>query len=60
MDQLTPERVRESLVRLLEDPAFREGAAALRKDVLAAPSPNEVVPVLEELTARHTPGQAAG
>lgn len=52
-DQITPERVRDCLVRLLEDPAFREGAAALRKDVLAAPSPNEVVPVLEELTARH-------
>ncbi|MCQ1582571.1 activator-dependent family glycosyltransferase [Streptomyces parvus] len=53
VDQLTPERVRDSLVRLLEDPAFREGAAALRKDVLAAPSPNEIVPVLEDLTTRH-------
>ncbi|MGZ3103261.1 activator-dependent family glycosyltransferase [Streptomyces sp. H62] len=52
-EQFTPEQVRENLVRLLEDPAFREGAAALRKDVLAAPSPNEVVPVLEDLTARH-------
>jgi glycosyltransferase (activator-dependent family) len=51
--EVTPERVRESLVRLLEDPAFRKGAAALRDDVLSAPSPNEIVPVLEDLTARH-------
>ncbi|MER5555914.1 activator-dependent family glycosyltransferase [Streptomyces sp. NPDC002793] len=51
--EVTPERVRESLVRLLEDPAFRKGAQALRDDVLSAPSPNEIVPVLEDLTARH-------
>ncbi|MDB1090149.1 activator-dependent family glycosyltransferase [Streptomyces sp. ACA25] len=54
--EITAERVRGDLARLLEEPSFREGAAALREDVLSAPSPNEVVPVLEDLTAAHRTG----
>jgi glycosyltransferase (activator-dependent family) len=50
---ITPDGVRDALVRLLEDPSYRTGAEALRKDLLSAPSPNDVVPVLEDLTARH-------
>ncbi|RGC65132.1 Desosaminyl transferase EryCIII precursor [Micromonospora sp. MW-13] len=45
--------VRDGLLRLLHEPRFRAGAESLHRDMLAAPSPVEVVPVLERLTARH-------
>ncbi|MGI5467493.1 activator-dependent family glycosyltransferase [Streptomyces sp. CA-132043] len=45
--------LRKQLVRLLEEPSFQEGAARLYADRLAAPSPGEVVPALERLTAHH-------
>jgi L-2-deoxyfucosyltransferase/glycosyltransferase DesVII len=45
-------RIRELLVRLLEEPAFREGAGRLGKELLAQPTPSEVVPELERLTER--------
>jgi L-2-deoxyfucosyltransferase/glycosyltransferase DesVII len=45
-------RIREYLVRILDDPMFREGAVRLRKDLLAQPTPSEVVPELERLTER--------
>lgn len=41
------------LVRMLEEPSFRSGAERLRQDVLAQPSPNELVPELERLTAEY-------
>jgi glycosyltransferase (activator-dependent family) len=50
---VTAELVRESLVRLLEDPSFREGAARVREEFLATPSPNAIVPQLEALTEKH-------
>ncbi|MDT0441421.1 nucleotide disphospho-sugar-binding domain-containing protein [Streptomyces johnsoniae] len=45
--------IRAMTSRLLADPSFRAGAAALRSDLLGAPGPAEVVPVLERLTAHH-------
>lgn len=50
---LSPAGFRAQLLRLLEDPAFADGAARLRAGVLAEPSPNEVVPVLEKLARDH-------
>lgn len=50
---LSVEVLRDKLVRVLEEPSFEVGARRLRRAVLAAPSPNEVVPRLEKLTARH-------
>lgn len=43
----------KDLVRLLEEPSFRLGARGLYDDMLAAPAPKDVVPVLERLTAEH-------
>ncbi|WTQ26503.1 activator-dependent family glycosyltransferase [Streptomyces virginiae] len=45
--------LRAGLVRLLEEPEFRRRAGLIRDEVRAAPHPNEVVDVLERLTARH-------
>jgi hypothetical protein len=39
-------------VRLLEEPAFREGAARLRRELAAQPTPGEAVRELESLTDR--------
>ncbi|ONK11272.1 nucleotide disphospho-sugar-binding domain-containing protein [Streptomyces sp. MP131-18] len=49
----TVEDMRAVVSRLLDDPSFESGAAALRGDVLGAPTPAEVVHVLERLTAHH-------
>lgn len=43
----------DQLARLLDDPAFREGAAQAQKDMLSRPSPSDLVPELEALTAGH-------
>lgn len=45
----TGQAVRDSLVRLLAEPSFREGAVRLRDEVYSSPSPNELVPHLEKL-----------
>ncbi|MGW6570450.1 nucleotide disphospho-sugar-binding domain-containing protein [Streptomyces sp. NPDC054975] len=45
--------MRERLLRVIGDPSFRDGARALRRDALAVPSPADIVPTLEKLTARH-------
>jgi len=55
-DQLTAERLRAELVRVLDDPSFRRRAGELSADVLKMPTPNEIVPVFEELTAQHRAG----
>ncbi|MER5627788.1 activator-dependent family glycosyltransferase [Streptosporangium sp. NPDC002544] len=49
----TGEAVRENLLRLLNEPSFVQGAARLREEFLAMPTPNELVPRLEELVAEH-------
>ncbi|MFI6457881.1 activator-dependent family glycosyltransferase [Streptosporangium amethystogenes] len=45
--------VRDGVLRLLDEPAFAERAADLRDEIQAMPSPNDLVPRLEELTAKH-------
>jgi glycosyltransferase (activator-dependent family) len=50
---VTADVLRKNLVRLLEDPSFRAGAAEVRMDFLSMPSPNSIVPRLEALTAKH-------
>jgi glycosyltransferase (activator-dependent family) len=52
--EATGDRVREQVVRLLEDPSFAKGARALwEEDMLALPTPNEAVPELERLVLTH-------
>jgi glycosyltransferase len=45
--------MRKQLVRILEEPSFKAGAARVYEDVLSTPSPNDIVPILEKLTARY-------
>ncbi|MFE0042384.1 nucleotide disphospho-sugar-binding domain-containing protein [Streptomyces albireticuli] len=45
--------LREALLRLLHEPSFQEGTAALREDLGRLPSPVEIVPELEARTLRH-------
>ncbi|MGW8761790.1 nucleotide disphospho-sugar-binding domain-containing protein [Streptomyces sp. NPDC055815] len=52
-DGLTAAEVGKQLDRLLTEPSFRDGAAAVHADLTAAPSPAELVPVLERLTAQY-------
>ncbi|MGQ0842353.1 nucleotide disphospho-sugar-binding domain-containing protein, partial [Actinokineospora sp.] len=52
-DQASGKAVREYVVRLLEDPAFRGRAADLRDEIHAMPSPNDLVVPLEQLTEKH-------
>ncbi|MEU8775822.1 activator-dependent family glycosyltransferase [Streptomyces sp. NPDC048606] len=52
-DQITAELLRAQLLRVLDDPSFAANAARLRTQRLGTPSPNEIVPLLERLTARH-------
>ncbi|OEU86333.1 hypothetical protein DB35_13350 [Streptomyces abyssalis] len=51
------DEITKQLGQVLNDESFREGAAGLHRDMLAVPSPADVVPVLEGLTAQHR-GQA--
>jgi glycosyltransferase len=55
---LSVDTMRKQLERVLTEPSFAAGAAGLYADTLAAPSPNEVVPVLEKLTAQYRSGTA--
>ncbi|MET9096669.1 activator-dependent family glycosyltransferase [Streptomyces cyaneofuscatus] len=45
----------DRLLRLLKEPSFAAGAERLRLENVSAPSPNDVVPVLERLTMEHRP-----
>nr|WP_225954991.1 activator-dependent family glycosyltransferase [Kibdelosporangium phytohabitans] len=45
--------VREAVLTLLNEPHLRANARKIRDEMLAMPSPNEIVPRLEELTAAH-------
>lgn len=53
---LTAALVAGELDRILTDPSFRRGAAAVYADVTAAPGPGEIVPVLERLAAQFRTG----
>ncbi|GAA2719588.1 MULTISPECIES: activator-dependent family glycosyltransferase [Streptomyces] len=59
-EDLTVQTLRDKLLRVLQESSFRSGARRLRRAVLAAPSPNEVVPAVERLTARHRAAHATG
>ncbi|MFD7395846.1 activator-dependent family glycosyltransferase [Streptomyces virginiae] len=50
---LTAAGLRDLLVRVLEEPSFTLRAGALRREMLGTPSPREIVPALERLTAAH-------
>ncbi|MGJ9423294.1 nucleotide disphospho-sugar-binding domain-containing protein [Aeromicrobium sp. CF3.5] len=50
---LTPERVREGLHQVLDTPSYATNAARLQREWAGIPSPNEIVPALERLTAEH-------
>lgn len=52
-ENFTVDEMRKQLVRLVEEPSFRDGVDAVYADTLAAPSPNDLVPVLERLTSVH-------
>ncbi|MFK0295364.1 activator-dependent family glycosyltransferase [Streptomyces sp. NPDC090442] len=50
-DRATGRAVRDSLLRVLGEPGFARAATELRDQFRALPSPNELVPELERLTA---------
>ncbi|MER7109318.1 activator-dependent family glycosyltransferase [Streptomyces sp. NPDC000229] len=52
-DRATGAKVRESLLRVLNEARYREAATALRDQFLALPTPNDLVPRLEALAAAH-------
>jgi hypothetical protein len=52
-DEATGPAIRAGLLRILGEPAFRKKAERLRDDLRALPSPNDLVPQLEELTAKY-------
>lgn len=52
-DRFSPADLRAMLVRVLEEPSFAENAARARAEMLGTPSPAEIVPLLEKLTAEH-------
>ncbi|MEV0321983.1 activator-dependent family glycosyltransferase [Streptomyces sp. NPDC050658] len=54
-EELSGPRIREHLVRLLDEPGFREGAGRLRAELAAQPAPAEAVRELELLADRHRP-----
>jgi len=49
----TASALRDGLVRLLNEPSFADGADRLRREMEADPTPSDVVPQLEKLTAQH-------
>lgn len=51
--EISPESLRDSIQLLMDDQRYATGAANLRAEALATPSPNEIVPTLERLTAQH-------
>ncbi|UQA97345.1 activator-dependent family glycosyltransferase [Streptomyces halobius] len=52
-ETLTAAALRDALARVLTEPSFVAGADRLRRETLATPSPRDIVPVLESLTAEH-------
>ncbi|MEV6926519.1 activator-dependent family glycosyltransferase [Dactylosporangium sp. NPDC051485] len=55
-DDVTGAGVRDALLRLLDDPAFAEGARRLRDEALAQPAPADTVHALERLVATRRSG----
>ncbi|MFD6227622.1 activator-dependent family glycosyltransferase [Streptomyces sp. NPDC060232] len=55
---LTAAALRDALTRVLTEPSFASAAERLRLETLATPSPRDIVPLLEQLTAEHRQGPA--
>ncbi|MFC9975236.1 activator-dependent family glycosyltransferase [Spirillospora sp. NPDC127200] len=53
IEHVSPAELKTQLARLLEEPSFAARAAGLRREMIGTPSPNDIVPVLERLTAEH-------
>jgi len=51
-DEVSGPRIKQDLIRLMTEEKFREGAAQLQQEALAQPTPNDLVPELERMTAR--------
>ncbi|WP_328450129.1 activator-dependent family glycosyltransferase [Amycolatopsis sp. NBC_00438] len=51
--QVTGANVREGVLRLLTEPSFTTAARRLQTEIRALPSPNDLVPEIEALTAKH-------
>ncbi|MFJ3566994.1 activator-dependent family glycosyltransferase [Streptomyces diastaticus] len=49
--ELTADGLRAAVLRLLEEPSFAGAAAKVRAEILAEPTPNDLVLVLERMTA---------
>jgi hypothetical protein len=52
--RLTADGLRDHLMKVLKDPAFGRNAARLRGEAAEMPTPNDVVPAIEKLTAGHS------
>ncbi|MEU8042323.1 activator-dependent family glycosyltransferase [Streptosporangium sp. NPDC049078] len=52
-EKLSARTLRENLLRLIDEPSFRENATRLRDIAEATPAPHDLVRDLEELVARH-------
>ncbi|WP_409493538.1 activator-dependent family glycosyltransferase [Amycolatopsis sp. cmx-11-12] len=53
MEELTSSALREKIIKVLDDPSFAENAMQLRTEILAEPTPNDLVPLLEKMTAEY-------
>ncbi|MBT2229992.1 activator-dependent family glycosyltransferase [Nonomuraea sp. NEAU-A123] len=58
-EELSAATLRAGLLRLLDDPTFRENAARIQRDMAETPTPHDGVRDLEELVARHKAARAA-
>ncbi|MFV2022568.1 activator-dependent family glycosyltransferase [Micromonospora sp. LOL_023] len=58
--KLSVDALRTRVDRLLTDATFTRNAGRLRDDLRATPSPHDIVPELERLTARHRPDRRRG
>jgi UDP:flavonoid glycosyltransferase YjiC (YdhE family) len=54
-EELTPDAVRGEVETLLLEPAFRERARHVQREIAEMPSPDEVVPLLERLARERRP-----
>ncbi|ASR34887.1 glycosyl transferase family 28 [Prauserella marina] len=53
IDRLSGGELRAQLVKLLTEQSYKDNAAKLRREMLGTPSPNDIVPVLENLTGEY-------
>lgn len=53
-EQLSAATLRAGLLRLLTEPSFQAGAAAVRREMAATPSPHDVVADMVDIAARHS------